>query len=74
MKGFDEKGFRFYTNYDSRKGKELVSEFSWTLTDQSGEHRSGRESCCRNVFLLVSDVTIGSNRRACRKIISHGIE
>ncbi len=24
MKGFDENGFKFYTNYDSRKGKELV--------------------------------------------------
>ncbi|MDR8393545.1 pyridoxamine 5'-phosphate oxidase [Aliifodinibius sp. S!AR15-10] len=23
LKGFDEEGFRFYTNYDSRKGKEL---------------------------------------------------
>ncbi|CAF3335902.1 unnamed protein product [Rotaria sp. Silwood2] len=23
MKGFDETGFKFYTNYDSRKGKEL---------------------------------------------------
>lgn len=23
LKGFDEKGFRFYTNYESRKGKEL---------------------------------------------------
>jgi pyridoxine/pyridoxamine 5'-phosphate oxidase len=25
MKGFDENGFKFYTNYDSRKGKDLVS-------------------------------------------------
>lgn len=24
LKGFDEKGFIFYTNYDSRKGKELA--------------------------------------------------
>jgi pyridoxamine 5'-phosphate oxidase len=24
MKGFDENGFKFYTNYDSRKGRELV--------------------------------------------------
>jgi pyridoxamine 5'-phosphate oxidase len=24
MKGFDEKGFRFFTNYTSRKGSELV--------------------------------------------------
>src|ERR671915_1525963 len=23
VKGFDERGFRFYTNYDSRKGSEL---------------------------------------------------
>ncbi len=25
MKGFDENGFKFYTNYDSRKGKDLVN-------------------------------------------------
>ena len=25
MKGYSKKGFCFYTNYDSRKGKELVS-------------------------------------------------
>lgn len=35
MKGFDEKGFRFYTNYDSRKGGEIadnpyvVMSFLW---------------------------------------------
>jgi pyridoxamine 5'-phosphate oxidase len=25
LKGFDEEGFSFYTNYDSRKGKEIAS-------------------------------------------------
>ena len=25
LKGFDKRGFMFYTNYQSRKGKELVS-------------------------------------------------
>ena len=25
LKGYDEKGFRFYTNYNSRKGKELLA-------------------------------------------------
>ena len=25
LKGFDKRGFVFYTNYQSRKGKELVS-------------------------------------------------
>jgi pyridoxamine 5'-phosphate oxidase len=25
LKGFDEKGFSFYTNYDSRKGKEIAN-------------------------------------------------
>lgn len=25
LKGFGSAGFKFYTNYDSRKGRELVS-------------------------------------------------
>jgi len=25
MKDFDENGFKFFTNFDSRKGRELVS-------------------------------------------------
>ncbi len=28
LKGFDKRGFKFYTNYQSRKGKELVSNKS----------------------------------------------
>ena len=25
LKGYDEEGFRFFTNYNSRKGKEMAS-------------------------------------------------
>jgi pyridoxamine 5'-phosphate oxidase len=25
LKGYDERGFSFYTNYDSRKGRELAT-------------------------------------------------
>lgn len=28
LKGFSVQGFKFYTNYDSRKGRELVSEIN----------------------------------------------
>ena len=41
MKGFDERGFCFFTNYYSRKGRELVRLFEhlgnsvpWTRADQ----------------------------------------
>ena len=27
LKGFDESGFTFFTNYESRKGKELLESF-----------------------------------------------
>lgn len=29
LKGFGKDGFRFFTNFESRKGKELVCEKSW---------------------------------------------
>lgn len=77
MKGFDEKGFRFYTNYDSRKGKELVSDLSQTRihwSDRRVPFFPGRESCCGNVFLLGSDVTIGSYWRPCRETFTHWIK
>ena len=77
MKGFDEKGFRFYTSYDSRKGKELVSEPSQKripCKERRIPSFSGRESCCGNVFLLGSDVTIGSYWRSCGKIIANWIK
>ena len=31
LKGFDKRGFMFYTNYQSRKGKELVSSNAVTI-------------------------------------------
>jgi len=31
MKGFDENGFKFYTNYDSRKGKDLVNLLNFII-------------------------------------------
>lgn len=31
LKGFDKKGFKFFTNYQSRKGKELVSLYGLLL-------------------------------------------
>jgi hypothetical protein len=57
MKGFDEHGFRFYTNFNSRKGKELVSDNKWH------DHRSigvaGSQSTGGHVFLLANNVEIG---------------
>lgn len=32
LKGFSQDGFRFFTNHESRKGKELVRAVSW-VTD-----------------------------------------
>ncbi len=32
LKGFDERGFIFFTNYDSRKGKELAENSSAAIT------------------------------------------
>ncbi|HMR39253.1 MAG TPA: pyridoxamine 5'-phosphate oxidase [Ignavibacteria bacterium] len=32
LKGFDEKGFVFYTNYDSRKGSELINNSNASMT------------------------------------------
>lgn len=40
LKGFDEEGFHFYTNYDSRKGKELAENpnaalcFYWSALER----------------------------------------
>ena len=31
MKGFDHSGFKFYTNLESRKAKEIVSELKIKL-------------------------------------------
>jgi pyridoxine/pyridoxamine 5'-phosphate oxidase len=31
MKGFDENGFKFFTNYDSRKGRDLVIELNFII-------------------------------------------
>ncbi|PIK37677.1 putative pyridoxine-5'-phosphate oxidase [Apostichopus japonicus] len=41
LKGFDDKGFKFYTNYESRKGKELLTNpraslvFYWAKLNRS---------------------------------------
>src|SRR5918911_3934840 len=42
LKGFDERGFTFFTNYDSRKGRELAANpraalvFFWAELERQG--------------------------------------
>ena len=59
MKSFDEKGFRFYTNFCSRKGKELVSDSFSNCSLMKFLLYLARKSCGSNVFLLANNVTIG---------------
>lgn len=59
LKGFSSDGFKFYTNYESRKGQELVSYFKKNkYNNESVIQRkyksliSGRKSKCSIDILL----------------------
>lgn len=60
LKGYSEEGFRFFTNYSSRKGQELVSPHTFVTIYQrllciSPILILGRKSiCCLNVLLGAS--------------------
>src|SRR5690625_5643810 len=53
LKGFDEQGFRFYSNYDSRKGRELEENpraalcFFWRSEEHTSELQSRGHLVCR---------------------------
>jgi len=50
LKGYDERGFVFFTNYDSRKGRELAANpnaallFFWPELETPGTHRRSRRA------------------------------
>ena len=52
LKGFDERGFSFFTNYDSRKGHELAANPKAALTFFWKERE--RQVCARGVVTLLS--------------------
>ena len=69
LKGFDKRGFMFYTNYQSRKGKELVSSNAVTicLYDNYNETRDlicqylcrMRQSCTGNLKIDIASYLRG---------------
>jgi pyridoxamine 5'-phosphate oxidase len=52
LKGFDERGFSFFTNYDSRKGKELAGNPKAALTIFWKERE--RQVCVRGAVTRLS--------------------
>ena len=81
LKGFDKRGFMFYTNYQSRKGKELVSSNAVTiyLYDNYNETRDlicqylcrMRQSCTGNLKIdIASYLRVVTGLKLPTKIIS----
>ena len=52
LKGFDARGFSFFTNYDSRKGRELASNPKAAITIFWKERE--RQVCVRGIVSLLS--------------------
>lgn len=52
LKGFDARGFSFFTNYQSRKGRELANNPQAALTILWKERE--RQVCLRGVVILLS--------------------
>ena len=63
LKGVDERGFVFFTNYESRKGRQLAANphaaltFLWHMEPRAAgsRHRNGGEGCARGVGGVLPD-------------------
>lgn len=66
LKSYGTEGFKFYSNYESRKGRELVSaidlQFTLPPIDIILKSFSGRKPECSCDFLLGTSETRGESR------------